>query len=668
AADIVAFLLSQGEAQKFEVVEPSDTALDALVKLFLKKSRFSEVAVQQILASRTFPQKSSDVAGDERVLATEDKTAVDEEEWKERKLEYIGRRTISRYGCYGCHDIPGYADARPIGVALQDWGRKDTSKLGLEHIEEFLHHHGEPDGSSTRERVAQALRDAEAEAEDADKEQLNAELTQAFFYESLLHHGRPGFLWQKLRGPRTYDYLKTDTKGYDERLRMPKFPLKEDEVEAIATFVLGLVAEPPSEKYIYTPDVRNSTRVEGEFLLAKYNCTGCHMVDLPRVTFGADLDEDIFPPADQGLDHEAGIQLLLKRQKPRMALTGEQQMFTVLDEQVELPLASFHGMEVFSADPEDFPEDRAATFATWEVIDFSDDQENPLRYLPGSQITVPVQKLVDVQPARGGVFAEWLVEHLMQERLGKTRDLAGRSLAWQDSPPPLYQEGFKVQTSWLHDFLLNPMQIRNTTVLRMPKFNMSSEEAAVLANYFAAVDGAPFPYDNDNASAANYLATRDTELRASGVLKPDQSYLDQAWQTLNGLSDGLHSPTNGNTAKCAGCHSVGGLEYVKDLTSATPTPQGPDLRRVQRRLRPDWVQLWLYNPKWTTPYTSMPNNFPANTTGQAPQLFGGEPGQQVIGVRDALMNYSRLIEQHGIPERGKPAAATPPATVDAGAE
>ncbi|HIK93850.1 MAG TPA: c-type cytochrome, partial [Planctomycetes bacterium] len=353
AADIVAFLLSQGEAQKFEVVEPSDTALDALVKLFLKKSRFSEAAVDEILSTRIFPQAAGDVAGDERVLATEDKTAVDEKEWKERKLEYIGRRTISRYGCYGCHDIPGYEDARPIGVALQDWGRKDTSKLGLEHIEEFLHHHGEPDGSSTRERVAQALRDAEAEAEDADQEHLEAELTQAYFYESLLHHGRPGFLWQKLRGPRTYDYLKTDTKGYDERLRMPKFPLKEDEVEAIATFVLGLVAEPPSEKYIYTPDVRDSNRIEGEFLLAKYNCTSCHMVELPKVTFGVDVEQDVFPTVLTVADHPDALALLAELRKPRSAFTGQMGKFKIDGEEVDLPLASFHGIRMVDPDPEE---------------------------------------------------------------------------------------------------------------------------------------------------------------------------------------------------------------------------------------------------------------------------------------------------------------------------
>jgi hypothetical protein len=159
--------------------------------------------------------------------------------------------------CYGCHDIPGFETARPIGTALQDWGRKDTSRLAIEHIGEYLHHHGEPDGSSTTDRVHDALLKMEAggaeTGEFASQEVQEQELAAAYFYESLLHHGRPGFIWQKLREPRSYDYLKTDTKGYDERLRMPKFPFSEEDIEAVATFVLGLVAEPPPEQYLYRP-------------------------------------------------------------------------------------------------------------------------------------------------------------------------------------------------------------------------------------------------------------------------------------------------------------------------------------------------------------------------------------------------------------------------------
>lgn len=126
-----------------------DAELDKLVQLYLKKSRFGEDAAKKIISGMTFPQKKADVIGDETVLATEDGAGVaDAAQWREMKLQYVGRKTISRYGCYACHDMPGYEEARPIGVALQDWGRKDTSKLGFEHIEEYLHHHGEAAGSA----------------------------------------------------------------------------------------------------------------------------------------------------------------------------------------------------------------------------------------------------------------------------------------------------------------------------------------------------------------------------------------------------------------------------------------------------------------------------------------------------------------------------------------
>ena len=79
-------------------------------------------------------------------------------------------------------------------------------------------------------------------------------------------------------------------------------------------------------------------------------------------------------------------------------------------------------------------------------------------------------------------------------RLVETKRAKEVNLAWQMSPPPLYKEGTKVQTPWLFNFLKNPGKIRHTPVLRMPRFNMSDDEAQSLANYFAAVDHAPYPY------------------------------------------------------------------------------------------------------------------------------------------------------------------------------
>ena len=54
------------------------------------------------------------------------------------KLLYVGRRTISKYGCCGCHDIPGFEDAKPIGTGLADWGRKGADKLAFEQIGAYL--------------------------------------------------------------------------------------------------------------------------------------------------------------------------------------------------------------------------------------------------------------------------------------------------------------------------------------------------------------------------------------------------------------------------------------------------------------------------------------------------------------------------------------------------
>ena len=77
-------------------------------------------------------------------------------------------------------------------------------------------------------------------------------------------------------------------------------------------------------------------------------------------------------------------------------------------------------------------------------------------------------------------------------------------------------EGRKVQTAWLHDFLLDPHPIRPAVVLRMPKFNMSPAEAGKLVNYFAAVDGAGYPYDFDPRTRESHLAPREAEASPTG--------------------------------------------------------------------------------------------------------------------------------------------------------
>ena len=109
----------------------------------------------------------------------------------QQKLIYIGRRSIMKYGCSGCHDIPGFEDAKPIGTSLADWGRKDPSRLAFEHVIEYVEHghgghmaghggdeHGQADHATAREPLPE------------------------FYLMHLESHDRIGFIFQKLREPR----------------------------------------------------------------------------------------------------------------------------------------------------------------------------------------------------------------------------------------------------------------------------------------------------------------------------------------------------------------------------------------------------------------------------------------------------------------------------------
>src|SRR3990172_8309818 len=211
----------------------------------------------------------------------------------QQQLDYVAKRSLSRYGCFGCHDIPGYEGAKPIGTPLANWGRKDTSQLAFENIGVFLATHG----LEENDHVGKFLRDSDSRlGETRPREHgdhggghgldpTDFDPDTGFFVQSLNAHQRAGFLWQKLRQPRSFDFGTTETKRYDERLRMPRFPFNAEEREQVMTFVLGLTSEPPASKYIYNPGPREAAIVQGRHVLDKYHCAGCHVLDMERWKF-----------------------------------------------------------------------------------------------------------------------------------------------------------------------------------------------------------------------------------------------------------------------------------------------------------------------------------------------------------------------------------------------
>jgi hypothetical protein len=191
-------------------------------------------------------------------------------------------------------------------------------------------------------------------------------------------------------------------------------------------------------------------------------------------------------------------------------------------------------------------------------------------------------------------------------------------------------EGNKVQPGWLHSFLLEPFPIRPATFLRMPKFNMSPQDATELVNYFAAKDNADFPFTF--APEQTYVHLEQKQRAFAEETGGDEGRLEHAMQIV----------TNANY--CIKCHLIG--DYVPE---GSVRAQAPHLSDVQNRLHADYVRKWIANPKRLLPYTSMPVNLPFDPSaphlgGVSQELYPGTSIEQVDALVDLLMNYGHFTD------------------------
>ncbi|MDG2168349.1 MAG: Gfo/Idh/MocA family oxidoreductase, partial [Opitutales bacterium] len=144
--------------------------------------------------------------------------------------------------------------------------------------------------------------------------------------------------------------------------------LADDEIEAIATFVLGLVAEPPAARYVYSPDQRTKDRNAGEVLLKKYNCVGCHVIDMPEMEFAVSDVSQFLPSEPDEKGHAEGLEALFRIRPPVQAYFGKSHSVVVDDEDPEiLPVVRVRGLSTVRPDPDD-PDDEEQMHAllAWE--------------------------------------------------------------------------------------------------------------------------------------------------------------------------------------------------------------------------------------------------------------------------------------------------------------
>ncbi|MEE9218171.1 MAG: c-type cytochrome [Acidobacteriota bacterium] len=143
------------------------------------------------------------------------------------RQSYLGRRMIQRYGCFGCHNIPGFENSLGIGTELTEWASKLLHRLdfGYAHIE----------------------------------------------------HSKPAWMYQKLMDPRSYDEGKI--KKPDEKLKMPHFGLSPDQARDIVTAVMGFSKQTLPMQSVRQLDAREQAVEAGRRYVKNHNCQGCHIVE-----------------------------------------------------------------------------------------------------------------------------------------------------------------------------------------------------------------------------------------------------------------------------------------------------------------------------------------------------------------------------------------------------
>ena len=353
------------------------------------------------------------------LIPADQQGVLSEAEMTRRRLLFVAQKAFTTSGCYACHDIPGMEDAKPIAPGLNDWGRKNTAQLAFGQVHRY-----------TQPTEGQAPARSSA--------------SPPFYRQQLAAQSRIGFIYQKLKEPRSFDYYETRNKKYTERLRMPQFSLTVPEREAIITFVLGLVADPPSPKYVYAPDAHARAVMAGNEVMTKYSCRGCHIVDLekwdiafPPDYYGPQTTQPTYPFvaarfSSQELDRSQALDYRDLRQArvEGMPAVSDDGLPLIFDEE-EFPIEEEEDEE-FEIDrliiPFDLCKPTVVDGQTYQVGAVSLDIWAPhIQRRRGSD---------------GGAIAKYLLPRIVEREKAVNPNAKGAE-AWAWLPPPLAGEGRK---------------------------------------------------------------------------------------------------------------------------------------------------------------------------------------------------------------------------------
>ena len=171
------------------------------------------------------------------------------------KLKDKGKALVQFYGCAGCHEIATLEDEGRVGTELTNEGSKPIERLDFAMLIEDAKNGVQPDGKRS---------------------------ARGSWYDL------KGFFDHKLADPAVYDTGKYKPSSLD-RLRMPKPNVTPTDIDALTTMLLGSTDPSLPPEYMYKPSDERASIQKGWWIVTKYNCMGCHQIDIGQRSVLMDL-------------------------------------------------------------------------------------------------------------------------------------------------------------------------------------------------------------------------------------------------------------------------------------------------------------------------------------------------------------------------------------------
>lgn len=556
----------------------------------------------------------------------------------------MGKKLFTDFGCYGCHQMPGYEDLPTQAPSLLNISKKVTPEWMFQWIKNprgWEHGTRMPNfllSDKQAEQVTAYLMDVSKDSKYTPAARSggggNPLAGKQLFFDvgcvschaidewkgsDVRVKEGPNFgpslqkIGSKVTAEWLFDWIK-NPKNYNVHSRMPSLRLTDGEAADITAYLMQHTGANDSVKTSFKGNIADGASIQaGMKIIRDAGCYGCHeikgmenqaKVAVSLATFGGKTKYDLFfgnQPDEvfakyRGEFKKAGIPL------PRVeehAAYENRDWFTWV-------IGKMKHSRMYTTEriPQAMPNFDMSNKEAYAMSVFLRSQTG--KFIGNGYVNPESQQAT---LDKGRMFVHWnncvgchkvensggLIAKLVNERFAGDQNIA------YYAPPHLTPEGSRVQEDWLHTFLSGPFNIRPLVKFRMPSYGFSDEQLQTASNYF--------------------LATHDRQyVRTTYTHTPNPALLPAGKYLFDKL-------------KCLSCHYVGGA--VNAETKA------PSLSTIKKRLRPDWLPHWLLRPDSVMPGTPMTAFWWASgKPAPADTILGGDYKLQIQAVIDYVWSIN----------------------------